>query len=880
MILYRKLILEGFGCFAGRTEFTFAEGINTLSLLNEAGKSTMLNGLVHTLYGLQKAGKDRFRSWGGSKSFRGELTLCFKGDTYQISMDFDRDRVAVARFDEDTGKFTSFIREQSHVPAGNTSRDYLKFLQDLTGTVSVDVFRAAFVIDQPIKDDPELGKGWDLAAGEVGGAIGGAVEALMQRLGKNADFGITKYLKAFGESRDSYNDRILETKKGELASLEKARASAVESLNRVAPLVEELEKFEGKIRATKEEKEAARQRKARVGQWKQLRNRWESKNGEYALQKAEVGRIKGAEQERNRLAGELAALQASAKGLPVEDSRLEALRKASKEMIEEAAAAEALQRKYAGADGLGSEIAGLDIMREGAEADAAAICERASAEIERLKEAVRAKELWEGKYGGVAGISGPERRQMEERLAASQAAESKLARNAALIKNSPYAFAAVGAALGYFLWTRHADRGLSMGVAVAFALLGLIVRSLINVRIKKAASPGTDEDATLRERLRLLREMDAEPMPEVPQETGAKIHALESLVDDARALEKAASRVSSLLGMVSRDDMASAMELAGLNADVDEKALLRMDDGFWAAALKENGERAASYMGINDKERELESAEAVVATLMRGKSATIQELETSLAALEQQVQITMAEWMQGFKDDPFLKVSPDAATFAAAIEEEREAEEEENRLELQLEEEERGLERVRAALSEAKSGNPVNVPEIDERIETLKEEIEKLEDEVKAIAIAVRELKAAGEEYSSSSARILKGRITGLLEKVTGDAERSVEVDNDFRLSLSKGGIAVSHDQLSQGTRDQLYISMRVAAAELLGEGRSLPMFFDDSFGTTDSVRMHAIRSILEEMAKKRQFIILSHSQDIDGWGERIKVSHQSQGVL
>ena len=149
------------------------------------------------------------------------------------------------------------------------------------------------MVDQPMKDDPELGKGWDLAAGEVGGAIGSAVETLMQRLGKNADFGITRYLKAFGESRDSFNDRILEKKEAELATLETTRAAAVESLNSVAPLVEELKKIEDKIRDTKAESKRARDRKNRAASWKELRNRWVARNGEYASQKRGDRKDKG-----------------------------------------------------------------------------------------------------------------------------------------------------------------------------------------------------------------------------------------------------------------------------------------------------------------------------------------------------------------------------------------------------------------------------------------------------------------------------------------------------------------------------------------------------------------------------------------------------------
>ena len=116
----------------------------------------------------------------------------------------------------------------------------------------------------------------------------------------------------------------------------------------------------------------------------------------------------------------------------------------------------------------------------------------------------------------------------------------------------------------------------------------------------------------------------------------------------------------------------------------------------------------------------------------------------------------------------------------------------------------------------------------------------------------------------------MKKSITSMLEKVTGVSGRNVKVAKGFTLDVEADGRGVSYDQLSQGTKDQLYICMRIAAAELLGEGRNLPMFFDDSFGTTDKARLEEIRKLMTDMSKGRQFIILSHSDEISSWGTQI----------
>jgi len=412
-----------------------------------------------------------------------------------------------------------------------------------------------------------------------------------------------------------------------------------------------------------------------------------------------------------------------------------------------------------------------------------------------------------------------------------------------------------------------------LAIVIGFAVLGFLVKSRILRKGKGAVVLSPEEEALIRGKLKLLYELDGDPMPFTQEGSDELLKTLGDLSEDARRIEKLAYGLAPIIGRVSHTEVAQVAELVGLKVSQDISEVLGMDGAFWAAAVTENSARARIEKLISEKKVQIDSDDAVISSFMKGKDMSISELEASYDALTQQVQRTMGDWMAQFQDDPTLKVSPDPKDLAAAMDVEKRAQDELDRMDEALQEEKRELDRVKDSLRDAKAGNIGNVPEIEEGITTLEEEIGRFECEAAAIQVAVRELRGAGQDFTSSSANALKGRITGLLEYVTANEKRAVDVGSDFRLSLSDDGRAVAYEQLSQGTRDQLYICMRVAAAELLGERRSMPMFFDDSFGTTDSVRLKAMRSLLEEMADKRQFIILSHSQDVDGWGERIKVT-------
>ena len=95
-----RLDIEGFGKFV-RRRFAFGSHLNVVVGPNEAGKSTLLYGVVATLYGCGRpAERERFRPWAALAPFAATLTYALDdGREFEVQRDFASEPKGVRVFD-------------------------------------------------------------------------------------------------------------------------------------------------------------------------------------------------------------------------------------------------------------------------------------------------------------------------------------------------------------------------------------------------------------------------------------------------------------------------------------------------------------------------------------------------------------------------------------------------------------------------------------------------------------------------------------------------------------------------------------------------------------------------------------------------------------
>lgn len=166
----------------------------------------------------------------------------------------------------------------------------------------------------------------------------------------------------------------------------------------------------------------------------------------------------------------------------------------------------------------------------------------------------------------------------------------------------------------------------------------------------------------------------------------------------------------------------------------------------------------------------------------------------------------------------------------------------------------------------------LNVAEAEEELEELECRREELALEVAAVALAHQELGLAAESYQQTHRERLAERTGHYWERFTG-APRRIRLDEQFGLSvlLPDGGLH-SVSQLSQGARDQLYLAVRLAIADLVSDDVALPLLLDDPFVHCDDGRLQRIREALSAMAAHRQVILFSHRDVFSTWGREVSL--------
>ncbi len=129
---------------------------------------------------------------------------------------------------------------------------------------------------------------------------------------------------------------------------------------------------------------------------------------------------------------------------------------------------------------------------------------------------------------------------------------------------------------------------------------------------------------------------------------------------------------------------------------------------------------------------------------------------------------------------------------------------------------------------------------------------------------AERLLRWSIDRYREEKQGPLLKRASAIFSTLTSGAFRRLIVDFDKQPMALEGlradGIPVGISGLSDGTRDQLYLALRLAALEMhLEQAMPLPFVADDLFINYDDVRSKAGFVALKNLSEQTQVIFLSH---------------------
>lgn len=160
--------------------------------------------------------------------------------------------------------------------------------------------------------------------------------------------------------------------------------------------------------------------------------------------------------------------------------------------------------------------------------------------------------------------------------------------------------------------------------------------------------------------------------------------------------------------------------------------------------------------------------------------------------------------------------------------------------------------------------------EIDEEIASQRAVLSQLEWYRDALKMASEELAAATQEYQRQFAPKLERLMGGGLSRVSNSRYTAATVNPstlDVSLRSPERHESVSVANLSTGTRDLIYLMLRIAIARLLSSGtESLPLMMDDPLVQFDRGRQERALEFISQLAGDTQVFLFSKDEWTSEW--------------
>lgn len=159
--------------------------------------------------------------------------------------------------------------------------------------------------------------------------------------------------------------------------------------------------------------------------------------------------------------------------------------------------------------------------------------------------------------------------------------------------------------------------------------------------------------------------------------------------------------------------------------------------------------------------------------------------------------------------------------------------------------------------------------EKDIRCKNIKEQYEesgksdrqlRLEERCRALELAAGEMQRAARVTAESMEHRVSRRASDIFSAVTGGKYISLETDRRRGISVWDGKQRIHAGRLSRGTVEQIYFSIRMAAAEVLSD-EPVPVILDDAFAFYDDKRLKSVLKWLSGQ-KKQVIIFTCHSRE------------------
>ena len=150
---------------------------------------------------------------------------------------------------------------------------------------------------------------------------------------------------------------------------------------------------------------------------------------------------------------------------------------------------------------------------------------------------------------------------------------------------------------------------------------------------------------------------------------------------------------------------------------------------------------------------------------------------------------------------------------------------------------------------------------IDAELDELQSTIYRHQTDYDALEIAIQALQEADSQLHARFSPQLGQKAGDYFRQLTAGQFDQVSLDRSLHVTVRQTGSLADRPLalLSQGTKDQLYLALRLSIADLvLPEGAACPFVLDDALLAFDDQRLDLALDLLRQLAERRQVILFS----------------------
>jgi len=158
---------------------------------------------------------------------------------------------------------------------------------------------------------------------------------------------------------------------------------------------------------------------------------------------------------------------------------------------------------------------------------------------------------------------------------------------------------------------------------------------------------------------------------------------------------------------------------------------------------------------------------------------------------------------------------------------------------------------------------------IAEEMQEVLARISRMTDRYIRLRLAARVLRAEIERFRAANQGPLLAIASELFTRLTLGSFAGLradidEADRPVLIGVRQGGLLVKVEGMSSGTRDQLYLALRLASLEMRSRTMEpMPFIVDDILINFDEERSHATLEVFAAMAERTQIIMFTHQARI-----------------